>query len=669
MIGKFWLYSDANANDTLDRITHPKIAARDSELAVLQAESKRSLERLLQVASISEKWIPYQDTFLLDSTGTFAHYNGGKPDTLYISRGKKDTKTWTEILFRRFRLLKNYNAWQNFFALRKKAQEYAMTPIPMPDHSFLLPFSDWRKLFPLPGMEREFETRLQAAGDASMKYLLTVEALQSQAQDSGWIDFPFDGFDQPLTDWVAGKGSSDFVLYFPTRASLQRVVEAERGGSFRVDNIEKAGLGYNLLNCDDQYRCRVLGPSDSIYIQLGEHESQFDPPSSALQTPIREFRTVPLPSDSLEKYAGRYEYKAYHPILVLRRDGELWCDIPWYGVHRLSPAGPSLFYAPGKDLQIEFVARGGNTISKLLLYAYGARAVAPRSDSVDYAEALGQEVARLASRRRGSMRWIASLPSAFGFGADTMHVGYFTNAGNVDSIELSCPRLAPQIFYPANDSQAFSPASRDQIEFRRNETGVPMGIWLISPESRFFLPNLSYRPRKPADLRSEPVGVLDNPVSESAGSGKDTYVGLGGLRRFGCAEDGLYLRSGDGWVLEMRKGTTGDDISLGAPGNGLLLRVSGRTGKHIKLALALCGEKGVKSQRVFLEVRGSSDRDGPWTDVLSEADWAHPGEKADTLSISPLAIPSDPYYLNVNQVPTLGDTSYYSIDGYRAFSE
>ncbi|MEO7425581.1 MAG: hypothetical protein ABI036_10370 [Fibrobacteria bacterium] len=669
VIGKFWLYSDASGNDSLDRITHPKMAAHDSELAILQADYKRLLQDLIAASTISERWIPYQDTFLLDSTGTFARYNGGRPDTLYLSRGKKDTRAWAEILFRRFRLLKNYNDWENFFSLRKKAREYALTSHPMPDHSFMLYFSDWRRLLPLPGREAEFESKLKSAGVASMNYPLKVEAVQKEAQDSGWIDYPFEGFDQPATDWVAGKGTSDFVLYFPTRASLQRVLDAEKEGSFQVDNIEKAGVGYNLLQCDDQYRCKVQGRDDSIYIQLGIHESQFDPPSSALISPIKTFLPVAILSDSLEKFTGHYEYKAYYPIIVQHKGSALWSDIPGFGIHKLTAAGTKLFYAPGQNFQIEFVAGAGGTITKLLFYANGERAAAARSDSVGFSSGLTEEVELLISRSKAGMRPAGDLPAIFGNGADTVRAEYFIAAGQTDSIRLTSPRSAPEIFYPMNDSLAFSASSPDQIRIRRNDAGVPTGLWRTQEEGDIFLPALSYHPRKPSDLHPEPGAVSVNLVSESGGSGLDSYVGLGALRRFGCAEDGSYLRSGDGWILEMHKGSTGDEITLQKGGDGMLMRVPGSSGKRLALDLILCGLNGAKTQRVFLELRGGMDRNGPWPDVLAEADWVYPSGNRDTLSFSPLVIPSDPYFLKLIQVPTLGDTLPYVFDGYRAFSE
>jgi hypothetical protein len=190
----------------------------------------------------------------------------------------------------------------------------------------------------------------------------------------------------------------------------------------------------------------------------------------------------------------------------------------------------------------------------------------------------------------------------------------------------------------------------------------------IRPAGSYFLPDPAYRPRKPAYLSGDSGAEPSQPASENGGSGKDSYVNYGAQRRYGCAQDGLYLKSGDGWVESVRKGETGDSISMRDPGDGLLFKVAGRMGRRIRLELIVCGEAGNKRINL-MTLRGGSGVRGPYPDLIAEPDWVRPGVKGDTLSFSPIKIPSDPYYLELSQVHTYDDSLYYSFDGYKAWSD
>jgi hypothetical protein len=668
VIGTFWFYSDGNENGVLDRIAHPKVMAHDAELAGLQGLYKSTLQSLLDVSDIRPKGETYKDTFLVDSIGTFIHLVGGRKEVLFQSGGRAQKDVWNEVLFRRLRLLRNYNGWQNFFALRKKLNEFYRVMTPTAEYSWFQEFEERRILFPKAGMDAEFEYRLQMAGWAYMKYILTVQEVQQEAADSGWADYPFQGFEHPGTDWVVGKSRKHFVLYFPNRVSLDRVLQAEATGSFSVDGIDGLHLGYNLIECDDQYRCKVLGKDDKIYVELADNEVFFNPPSSELKSPITAFTPVPLPSDSLKFLAGHYQYKPNRPILILSRGGSLWCDVPDLGIFRMHATGGRLFYVPGTDLQFEFIATVGGRIGKLLMYHLGERGVGYRTDSLVSDEAMERKIDRIQSRV--SARWPASLlpslPGLFMLGKDSMRLAYDAEGKGLSLGYLGFPAAE---YVPANDSEAFQPGSDAKFTFVRNEAGTVTGLRWSRFEGTYFLPNPDYKPRGPAAFFPDPGTALTSPASEHGGSGQDSYVKLGGGRRYACAEDGRYLKAGDGWLEAIRKGASGDSISLRDPDDGVLFRVTGQAGKRIRLDLIACGEKSGRQGRVLMALHGGESAQGPFTKTLSEADWVRPGPDGDTVSFSPIPIPSDPYFLDLRKVHTWDDSLYFSFDGYRAWSD
>lgn len=669
VIGLFWLYSDGNENGVLDRIAHPKVAAHDAELAGMLAAYKKAFKALLEVSDISEEWVPYKDTFLLDSVGTFIRVVDGRPDTLFKSRGLKDRNFWHEVLYRRLRLLKNYNGWQNFFALRKKTYDFHRVSVPTAEHSYLQIFEDWRKLFPKPGKEAEFEANLRIAGTAYMLYLIAINTVQTEAVDSGWADYPYQGFDQPGTDWVVGKSTRYFVLYFPNRAALDRVLQAETWGSFTVDGIDRMHTGYNLLDCDEQYRCKVMGEKDSVYVDLADNEAFFNPPSKPVRLPIADFVSVPVEQDSLKPLEGRYEYRPERPILAVSRGGSLWCDVPEVGTFRLTASRPGVFYVPGEDLQFEFVATVGGRIGKVMMYRLGNRDVGLRTDSTVRDSGLAEKIDRMLARRpeRISASVSAGLPGTFSLGLDSLMRVRLADDGA--GIGLSYLGLPPAVYRPLNDSEAYNPDSDHRLAFARNEEGAVTGLRWSRPPHGFFLPNPAYKPRKPGDFFPDTGNAQTTPASESGGSGRDTYVDWGARRRYACAEDGRYLKAGDGWVEAVRKGATGDSISFRDPGDGLLFKVTGQAGKRVRLAVAVCGEKGGKQGGVLMDLRAGESAEGAFTRILAESDWVRPGDKGDTISFSHIPIPSDPYYLELRKVQTWNDSLYFSFDGYRAWSD
>jgi hypothetical protein len=400
---------------------------------------------------------------------------------------------------------------------------------------------------------------------------------------------------------------------------------------------------------------------------LAQHEVFFDPPSSPLEQPIKTFTPVPAPEDSLKKVAGNYVYKPFRYIKVVERDGEAWCDIPGVGAHRMEPAGDLKFYSQGLDAQFEFVRGVGGGVSKLLYYSAGSRSVAPVTDSGGGPEALLAKIDKIKSLKRSafSSGLASKLPKMFAYATDTLRVRLSSDR---DTIELSYGAFPPQPFLPLDEEQAFSPVSEDRIALVRNGEGAITGLEFTRPAGIVYLPALGYKPRKPADLFPDSAAP-DKPASDQGGSGKDTYVDFGAKHRYGCAEDGRYLVPGDGWVDLVRKGPTGDSISMHEPGDGLVIKVTGQAGKRIRLDLVACSGTNPK-RRILLGLHGGPDEKGPYPDLLSEPDWVKPAAKGDTLSYSPIPIPSDPYYLDLRSVGTQeSDSVYFSFDGYKAWSD
>jgi hypothetical protein len=670
VIGSFWLYSDGNGNGTLDRVAHPEMQARQRDLDSLRLAYEAADDSLQAVSTLTDHRVPYRDTFRLDVNGNLTHARGGAIDTLYAGMESDEVADVWAVLFRRTLALCHLSSWEFFFSLRKKGWEAVITRQTVPGGGAIYVTEDWRKLFPLPGREGEFEMRLAKAGSARYRFSVGLAEALYLGEKNHWVDYPYEGFETAGLDWVAGKSRWYSVLYFPNRAALEQVVEAERSASFRVNGLDELHTGYNLLHCDDQYVCDVLSEKDSIRIDLGEEDAYFNAPSSALTPAIRDYSPAEIPEGSLERLEGAYDLHPFHPVTVVSRAGALWADFPGRGVLRLTGVDPYRFYDKARTLQFEFVRGSGGGISKLMTYVDGARWVAVKLEGPGRRQAVLAAVDSLLALPRNppGAALAASLPLRLESGKDTLAL-----SGEGDSLRLAKAGGIARFFHPLNDSESASSAASDRLRLERNDQGAVRGAWLITAEGERFLPNPAYVPRKPIDLfplagdESPDADSQANPVSASAGTGRDTYLGLGGVKRYGCSEDGFFLREGDGWLAELRKEGTSDSISLHSHSGELVFRIEGLAGKRVRLEIDLCKEKAGNPARGRFRVLGGA-RSGEWERTLAEDGWTPASEKGGTLAWESLPIPSDPYYLGIQQVRTADSLFLFAVDGYRILS-
>jgi hypothetical protein len=670
VIGAFWLYSDGDGDGKLTRLSHPEMQAKGRYVDSLKRNMAVAKDSLRAASKLYDHRVPYTDTFYLDTKGNLIHPRGAKADTL--NRGMKSGEDGSvqSFLFRRSIALNDMDGWEWFFILRKKGWQSVFSRKPVADGGMMFILQDWRKLFPIPGKEDEFEAKAASAGAASYAYASGFEEALYTAEVNHWVDYPYEGFESPGQDWVAGKSRWYSVLYFPTDASVRKVVDAEGAAAFRVDGLDRLRRGYNLLHCDDQYVCEVLGEEDSVVIDLGEKESYFNPPAGGIpQLPISDFKPASVPDSSLLKFEGTYALQPFEPITVVFRAGRLWADVPGRGLLGLTSVDPLRFYDAAQAIQFQFVVRVGG-VSKLMCYVEGQVWVAPRLDVSVPLASMKAKVDSLLSIHAKPMATSLStaLPIRLEYGKDTL----ILNAHG-DSLSLAAPGMFPRYFLTLNDSEAASPTSSERIRLLRNDSGAVTHAILVGTTGEQYLPNTAYRPRLPLDLfphtlvesgRPDTQSVL---ISSDNGSGRDTYVKVGGGKRYSNSQDGYFLRAGDGWIMDLSKEGRSDSISLESQAGGMIFRIEGMAGKRIRLELDLCKEKGKTARNRFL-IRGGK-ADGNWDRVLSEDAWTPAVETGSTALWESIPIPSNPYYIFVSPIRTHDAPFYYAADGYRIFSD
>ena len=263
--GIFCLYSDANANGYFDRLMHPDLPgmyhAVDS-LSALEAESRSAL---LEVSEIRTK-TPTSEKFHLDAPGILATSDPGSPDTLWRVPKASGTSFAASFLDAYESVLRNENRWERFFANRKKDNDFYSRAFPVTGHTAGLEVRYDRRLFPKPGKEALFSKHLRSTIAAKIALSAAATAVLGEAFMSGRMEYPFSGFGQTGSDWMAGRTIQDLLLFLPTQEALDTLRQAIPTGSFRIMHPERIRIGYNLFHCDDQYACDVRSQDDSILV-------------------------------------------------------------------------------------------------------------------------------------------------------------------------------------------------------------------------------------------------------------------------------------------------------------------------------------------------------------------------------------------------------------------
>lgn len=666
VLGSFWLYSDGDGNGRLDRITHPELKTRFQVLDSLEAVYEESLEGLMEAAEVRPR-VNIKDTFHVTSSGYILERLPAGFDTLYRLSNPGDTRFFN-YMHRRYRILDYFNKWESFFALRKKEHDMHQEVHHVDGFAFVFVHHRGQRLFPRPGREEEFRQRMKEATAKGLAFTDATDLALGTAAVKGWLNYPYDGFTEPGTDWVAGRTRRWHVLYIPDAGQLEVVLRAEKRSSFNIDGLDRMRTGYNLLNCDEHYRCRVAEKAKDIRIDLGERWDYFDPPSSPVVFPIKTFEPATVQSARLDSLEGHYDYQPFRPIVLVADRGGLWGDFPDFGLRRILPRDSMTFYSPGEDLQVEFVAAGSGSVSKLMVYSdsltvRGKRGVALKTGTTEGVEALAERVAALMDRRAGELSdsLAAALPLRLEFGRDSAVLSAFAGG---DSLRLDHSRFPDEVYFPLNDSQAASATSSHVLTWERRGDGQVAGLlYRQSPGSLpRFLPNAALPPLDRNALLADSVPALDSVVSGHEGSGADTYVGLGNFKRYGCATDARYLRAGDGWLSALALADGSDSISSLSGKGGIAFRLEGLAGKQVRLELKACAEKGAaKPPRVNLVLKGGG-KPGEGVE-LAPPHWVDLAK--DSLSWQPIKVTSDPYYLEIETVPTLLPPFRFALDRYR----
>ncbi|HKP98297.1 MAG TPA: hypothetical protein VJ385_21380 [Fibrobacteria bacterium] len=663
-VGTFWLYEDANGNGVFDRLIHPSLLSLNRIVDEMYAGYNAAMDSLLQVSEVKPIRVGVVETYYVGLYGTTVRVVDGKPDTIWTGTSAQAAAQapWVDILNNRFRVLNCPNRWERFFALRGRSNDYYRVSKPAAGFAFGFDFPYDRKLFPLPGKEKEFEALVREATSRLIDINARYESLRSDAITKGFIDYPYAGVEEAGQDWAAGRTRKYFLLYLRNAEALDELVESERISSFNVAGKEKLHLGYNLVWCGEKYVCKVLDPSDSIHIDLGMSEAYFNPPSAPLANPVVAPEEIAYGTDRLARLQGAYRFQPLRPFSLMAVRGALWASIPNVGTYRFLPADSLVFFAPAADMQIQIVKQQGK-VEKLLLYRSGSRLVATRDSAAGIpAEA---ESRILAASGRIGIRIDAGKTAGFGgkyeYAGDTLAI---EPAPGGDSLRVRVPGMKPLYYLAESESVFFSPDCDCRLALRQDGSGKTAAAVLELEGSAIFAPALSRVPRSPAELFPGTPSDPDSVVSFSEGSARDTYAWLDGKGRYQGSEDGRYLIAGDGWVTALDHTLPGETATLSRGGEGIVFRAEGLQGRNAGLELRLRKDRTTGKGRVLFRLRGGGDA-ANLNQILSDDFWVDFAGDSAVATLKAWPVHSDPYYVRLERVTTAYSDFPLAFDSYR----
>jgi len=656
------LFADVNGNGTFDRLMDPVYSAGFSLIDSLARIASAAEAALIGISDIEPR-SPVTERYYLDAPLTLSTADAETPDTVWSPAFSPDPNGVSNYLAVRQSILGNRNRWELFFARRKKDNEFFQRQFPVMGHAFGVEIRYDRTLFPKRGHEGEFEGRVKQAVYSKLALNQASNLFLYDALVSGTMDYPFSGYNTPGEDWMAGRTIQDLLLFLPTQATLDTLLEAIPTGTFRISHLDRLHPGYNLFRCDDQYDCDVRAPGDSILVFFGTSELFFNQPPSPSRNPFNGVPVVVTPpsADVFASLQGRYAFNGSDTVSIAVRNGKLWCEATGLGLLRVLPMDSLGIMSPITDFQGLFTPRfNAHSPDRLVEYIRTARIVT-LSLGMPVRSDLWNRIDRLDGLKPADIpdSILARCAGAFDYKGDSLKV---VSAGK-DTLKVLIPGYSPMTFYALNDTLFQSPWGELSLEFQGFNGLFYSRLVFANGAEKKVVPNFRAPPSYLVKSALKPADGMDW-VSDQKGTGHDTYMGLNGRLRYACSEDGAFLRPGDGYLSDVGRTAASDSISLRQGGDFATFRFPGMKGKVAFLELRECAEVGTKTKRVRISIWGGSD---PASQHLLYGDqqWMDSDTAGMFWGLDSLSIDSDPYYLTLKEENTQDPPFSNAFDGYR----
>lgn len=658
-VGIMILYSDADNNGRFDRGIHPSLQKDWVYLDSLRNAFDSLRNELTKISTILPEPVYYKDTFYITYDNSIIQHSSGLTDSFKLTIPPEN------YILRRVDILRNDRKWDDFFVYRKREQPISFSYHPQSGYSRCSEVSYMRRLFPSTGNNLEFDRLSKECSIA--RYFLGFESdrIIITAYINKWLSYPYNGFNEPGQDWIAGRAKLHFIFYFPDQKSIQELLDAEKYSSFSINHKERIKPGYNLMIADDQYRCDILPWSDSIIIQLGMYDL-YTNTSEPLENPVKEIIPVTIDKKYIEYAEGSYAYMPFNPLMLHGYNSTLWARIPQIGICKLEAADSLHYYSNADNVQVEIVRFNGVT-EKALVYRNGERFVGTVSKPDSSFGKFRNTVVYLASREPVSLNdsILKSYAASYDYGTDSVQI-----AVSDDHLDIRIPGKGSESFYPLNDSLFFTKSGDQLIQFRRNDSGQTYELQLIRGTVSLTAPSRIYHSRNASEISGIAPVSMNTIIDTNGGSGTDLLCTQTGTCRYIPPSDARFLQKGDGALVNFVQGAHNDLITFFSPDDFMVFQLSNLLGKTVGFELYIKGQKDLKpNSQVRLYCTGGTSINTCNDKLIDNQYYPLKSDSVTNVSINPVVVKSNPYFIKIGYTGTAVATPVFAVDSYRIGTE
>ncbi|MGL1901969.1 MAG: hypothetical protein OCC49_07530 [Fibrobacterales bacterium] len=498
--GAFFLYSDNNNNGKLDVLYHPNLEPYRDTIANLKENYRDELNHLLTLSNITDN-TAYGEAYTETPDGSFIFITETGLDSSFHKATSVSSLPLHEVNFRKRQILQHLSRWENFMGARANLVFSQAETSHHKDIGKITTHKFYRRLFPKIDHEAEFKMQLYKTAIALAAYDLKMQWIRSHRISEQWNNYMYTPSDDQ--DWISGRSIWNYIFYIYNEQELNEVkgivALAKTMGTTLISNLEDFKLGYNFLECNENYNCKILAPTDPITLFLGD-EACYLESCQAEMDKLEDIKIIQLPDSITRHYSGSYQsIDSATTINIVKYGTNTWLQYNNRDIFVINPAARTILFNSLQQIEVEFAIDStsnsiyvtqGNEETQLhfshstatnldLINAISEITTTPKVDLSPDIMALYQGQYQLSSQ-------------------ENMHV-----INKESSIKVTIPGVGFFSLEPIAQDTFCHRESNTRITFERNRSGTITKLTYHSPSKNFSAPSINYVPQTAGSLNSD----------------------------------------------------------------------------------------------------------------------------------------------------------------------
>ncbi len=653
-VGVFFFYSDNNNNGKLDILYHPNLAPYRDTIAQLKENYRNELNHLLTLSDITEN-TPFGEAYTETTDGSLIFVTEQGLDSSFHNATSLSTLPPKEILSSKRKLLQHLSRWEDFMGARANL---VLTQTETTHHKVLGEITTekfYRRLFPKPTLETTFNEQLHKTAIAHATYDLKMTWIRNHRISEQWNNYMYTPSNSQ--DWISGRSIWNFIFYIYNEQELAEVkgivALAKSMGRNLINNIDDFKLGYNFLECDDNYNCRILSSTDPITLYLGDEACYLESCQGEMEK-IEDRKAIQLSDAITTNYSGSYQsIDSTITMDIIQQNSNTWVQYN-NDMFVIKPASRTILFNSLQHIEVEFVIDStsnsiyvteGNTVHQLH-YAHST------STHIDLINTITEITTT--SKVELSPKSMAQYQGQYQLSEqENMHV-----INKESHIKITIPGMGFFSLAPIAQDTFCHLESNTTITFERNRVGTITKLVYHSPNNTFSAPSITYVPQT--------AGSLNTELPDS--TPRDTVHGSHLLESdlldesYACLTDLLALSHNDRGIDSM---VTQNPLAplFGYNSDALLIRIN-QPSEKIGLTLKGCPNQTKEATSVRIKVSGGPS---PYqlNDFIQDEITATFSQAGSFFNISPILTHGQaPYYVKIEFFSLYSEASPIVFDSY-----